>query len=175
MVILSLQVLTVMLVAVVMGLALAHALEFPGKKRLGRQEYLTTQAIYYPGFTIGGGIGEVLGIVATLLLVILTPRDNPAFWWTVIAFIAVALTHIIFWVVTQPVNRFWVSQLKLPNVAQRFFSVEERDRQGKRLQDKWEALRNKWEYSHIARAVFAAIGLVSLTIAVATYRLGEWP
>jgi hypothetical protein len=62
---LPLQVLTVLLVAVVMGLTLAHALEFPGKIRLGREEYLVTQAIYYPGFTIGGGIGEVLGIITT--------------------------------------------------------------------------------------------------------------
>ena len=169
---LPLQVFTVILVAVVMGLALPHALEFPGKMRLGKQEYLSTQAIYYPGFTIGGGIGEVLGVLATLLLVILTPRDNPAFWWTVTAFIAVMATHLIFWVVTQPVNRYWVSQLKLPNVAQRFFSVDEKDHQAESVQDQWEALRNKWEYSHMTRAVCAGIGLISLTVAVATYRTG---
>jgi len=167
---LLLEVLTVTLVAVVMGLSLAHALEFPGKMRLGKQEYLTTQAIYYPGFTIGGGIGEVLGIIATLLLVIFTPHDNPAFPWTVIGFIAVTVTHLIFWVVTQPVNRYWVSQLKLPSVAQRFFSVDAEVQEVNSVQDQWEALRNKWEYSHVARAVTAGIGLVSLTVAVATYR-----
>jgi Domain of unknown function (DUF1772) len=167
---LPLQVLTVLLVAVVMGLTLAHALEFPGKIRLGREEYLVTQAIYYPGFTIGGGIGEVLGIITTLILLVLTPRNNPAFWWTVVAFIAVTATHVVFWVITQPVNRYWVSQLKLPNAAQHFFSVDERDQQAKHLQERWKALRNRWEYSHIIRALLAGIGLIALTVAVAIYR-----
>ncbi len=167
---LPLQVLTVVLVAVVMGLTLAHALEFPGKMRLRKEEYLVTQAIYYPGFTIGGGIGEVLGIITTLVLVILTPRDNPAFWWTVAAFIAVTVAHLVFWVITQPVNRYWVSQLKLSNAAQRFFSVDQRDAQAQPFQDRWEALRNRWEYSHMSRAVLAGIGLISLTVAVAIYR-----
>ncbi len=42
---LLLQVITVFLVAVAMSLALAHALEFPGKLRLSRQAYLATQTI----------------------------------------------------------------------------------------------------------------------------------
>jgi len=169
---LSLQVLTVFLVALVMGLALAHALELPGKMRLGREQYFVTQAIYYPGFTIGGGIGEVLGIITTLVLVLLTPHHNPAFWWTVVAFIAVMATHVVFWVITQPVNRYWVSQLKLPNAAQHFFSVDAGNRQAKTLQERWEALRNRWEYSHVTRAILAGLGLIALTIAVAIYRTG---
>src|ERR1051325_2897705 len=137
---LALQISTVMLVAVIMGLTLAHALEFPGKLRLGRQEYLVTQGIYYPGFTIGG-IGEILGIIATLLLVILTPHDNPAFLWTLIAFVAVTGAHVVFWVVTQPVNRYWVSQLKLSKSAERFFSANEGEAQTKGSKDGWETLR----------------------------------
>ena len=168
---LSLQVITVFLVALVMGLALAHALEFPGKMRLGREQYMTTQTIYYPGFTIGG-VGEVLGIITTLVLVLLTPRNNPAFWWTVVAFIAVTATHLVFWVITQPVNRYWVSQMKLPNAAQHFFSVDAGNRQAKGLQEQWEALRNRWEYSHVTRAILAGVGLIALTIAVAIYRTG---
>ena len=42
-----------------MALALAHALEYPGKRRLDRDTYFKVQAIYYPGFTIGGA-GEPL-------------------------------------------------------------------------------------------------------------------
>jgi hypothetical protein len=53
-----LQVLTVILVAVAIALALAHALELPGKMRLSKDAYYAMQPIYYPGFTIGGGIGE---------------------------------------------------------------------------------------------------------------------
>ena len=46
----ALQVLTVMLAAVTMALSLAHALEFPGKLRLKKEQYLAVQPIYYPGF-----------------------------------------------------------------------------------------------------------------------------
>ena len=35
-----------------MALALAHALERPGKMRLSKE--LAIQPIYYPGFTFGG-------------------------------------------------------------------------------------------------------------------------
>ncbi|CAN5853005.1 hypothetical protein BH20PSE1_BH20PSE1_12420 [soil metagenome] len=58
-----LQVLTVILVAVAMALALAHALELPGKMRLDKETYYAMQPIYYPGFTIGGGIGEAGGTI----------------------------------------------------------------------------------------------------------------
>jgi Anthrone oxygenase len=105
-----------------------------------------------------------------VILLVLTPRNNPAFWWTVVAFIAVTATHVVFWVITQPVNRYWVSQLKLPNAAQHFFYVDERDQQAKHLQELWKALRNRWEYSHIIRAILAGIGLIALTVAVAIYR-----
>jgi hypothetical protein len=64
---LLLQVITILLVAVAMSLALAHALELPGKMRLDEQTYRTVQTIYYPGFTFGR-LGEGLGMLATLVL-----------------------------------------------------------------------------------------------------------
>lgn len=54
---LTLQLLALVLVSVAMALALAHALELPGKLRLSKEAYLSTQSIYYPGFTIGGMVG----------------------------------------------------------------------------------------------------------------------
>ena len=42
------EVITMFLVAVAMSMALAHALEYPGKMRLSRETYLATQTIYYP-------------------------------------------------------------------------------------------------------------------------------
>ncbi len=64
-----LEIISILLVAVAMGLALAHALEFPGKLRLDEQTYLAVQTIYYPGFTIAG-ISEPLAVIATLVLLI---------------------------------------------------------------------------------------------------------
>jgi hypothetical protein len=57
------EVLTVMLAAVTMSLALAHALELPGKLRLNKEQYLAVQSIYYPGLTVGG-IAEFRSIIA---------------------------------------------------------------------------------------------------------------
>jgi len=100
-----LQVVTATLVSITMALALAHALEFPGKMRLSETEYRTVQTIYYPGFTIGG-IGEGLALVALLGLVALTPTGGAAFWLSVAAFIALAMMHGVYWVLTHPVNNF---------------------------------------------------------------------
>jgi hypothetical protein len=58
------EIVTVVLVAVAMALALAHALELPAKMRLSKETYLAVQPIYYPGFTIGRGIGEAGGMMA---------------------------------------------------------------------------------------------------------------
>jgi hypothetical protein len=79
-----LQTLSVILVAVAMGLALAHALELPGKLRLTKDEYFLVQPIYYPGFTIGG-IAEPLSLIATTILLVLTPLTSRAFWLTLLA------------------------------------------------------------------------------------------
>ena len=60
------------LAAVVMGQALAHALELPGKMRLNREQYYTDQTIYYPGFTFGG-MAEPLSILVTGAALLTTP------------------------------------------------------------------------------------------------------
>jgi hypothetical protein len=69
----SVQLVCVVLVAIAMALTLAHALELPGKMRLGKEAYLSVQQIYYPGFTVGG-VAEPLGIIALLALLVSCPR-----------------------------------------------------------------------------------------------------
>src|SRR5215469_6362322 len=103
-----------------MALALAHSLEFPGKMRLSRDNYIATQTIYYPGFSIGG-FTEPVGVLATLVLTLLTPRDSPAFFWTLAAFVAITAMHLVYWLVTHPVNWFWMTSVA-SGVAGRFFS-----------------------------------------------------
>jgi len=58
----AMQVITLLLLALAMVPAVAHALELPGKKRLTKETYLAVQPIYYPGFTIIGGFGEFAGM-----------------------------------------------------------------------------------------------------------------
>src|SRR5688572_9257939 len=109
---LALQVFAVLLVAIAMALALAHALELPGKLRLSKEQYLGMQPIYYPGFTIGG-MAEPVGLLLLLMLLILTPYSSVKFWLTAIAFAALLLMHAVYWLMTHPVNNFWLKDFKL--------------------------------------------------------------
>jgi hypothetical protein len=157
----ALEVLTVMLAAVTMALALAHALELPGKLRLSKEQYLTVQTIYYPGFTLGG-IAEVGSIIAALALLLSTPSGSAQFWLTGAALVALVAVQIIFWVMTQPVNKYWLENTDLSRVATRFF-----DTASAASPADWREMRDRWERSHVLRAAAAAIALLLLTTAVA--------
>jgi hypothetical protein len=158
-----LQVSSVILVAVAMALALAHALELPGKMRLGKETYLAVQQIYYPGFTIGG-LGEGVGMIALLALLAFTPYASTRFWWTLAAFVLLLTMHLTYWLVTHPVNNFWLRDIELTGLGATFFSLFSPSVTD--VGADWTKLRDVWEYSHVARAVFAMLSLISLTIAV---------
>ncbi len=159
-----LQVVTVILVAVAMTPALAHALELPGKMRLTEEQYRAVQRIYYPGFTAVGGIGEAGGMIATLVLLILTPRGGD-FWLTLMAFLGLIGMHAVYWIVTHPVNKYWLSGQALGTFGSGFFSFASARGGGDRPLE-WTDMRDRWEYSHVARAVLSFLSLVALVIAV---------
>lgn len=162
----ALHVLAVMLVAIAMALALAHALELPGKLRLSKQQYLTIQQIYYPGFTIGGA-AEPLGLLLTLLLVFLVPAGSLRFWLTTAAAIALLVMHACYWFLTHPVNNFWLKDIHLKGIGAGFFSFGTLNRARSSGTAEWTELRDRWEYSHVARAVFGLISLALLITALA--------
>jgi len=162
----ALQVVAVVLVATAMAMSLAHALELPGKMRLRKDQYLTVQPIYYPGFTIGGGVGEFGGLLATLLLVFLTPGGTPASWLTLGAFVTLAVSHLLYWVLTHPVNNFWLANFELKGWGATFFNLGRRGH-GRSIDDDWTVLRNRWEYSHVARAALAMLSLILIAAATA--------
>jgi hypothetical protein len=149
-----------LLLAVTMGLSLAHALEFPGKVRLDEPTYRAVQAIYYPGFTIGGLVGEFGGMLALVALVILTPTNTERFWWTAAALGLLLAGHVTYWVVTHPVNGAWLKDTNLTGMSKMFFGLFSAP------DEDWKHMRNVWEYSHVARAGFATLSFLSMTIAV---------
>jgi hypothetical protein len=161
----TLQIVTLVLVALAMACAVGHALELPGKMRLPKETYLAVQPIYYPGFTIVGGFGEFAGMLAAGALLFVTPRDDTAFVLTLSAFIALLLMQGVFWLFTQPVNRFWLRDQKLQGLGAAFFRVGP-DAGVSRPGD-WTSLRDQWEYSHVARAVLALAAVVLLAAAIA--------
>jgi len=166
--VLVLEVITIFLVAIAMSMAVAHALEFPGKLRLDHKTYATVQTIYYPGFTVAG-VGEPLAAVAVLILLLILPGRGTAFWWVLSAFIALLLMHAVFWFVTQPTNRYWLRSQKLSRAGAKLFAVDRTPQSGADINDnlEWQHFRDRWEYSHIFRAILSVIALIAITIAIA--------
>jgi catechol 2,3-dioxygenase-like lactoylglutathione lyase family enzyme len=160
-----LQVVSLVLVVLALVPAAAHALELPGKLRLTREAYFAVQPIYYPGFTIAG-IGEPIAIVSTVVLLILTPRGSEDFWLTLVALIALAVMHAVYWVFTHPVNNFWLRGEQLSGLGSGFFSLGS-TRRGDRSQADpvdWTDLRDRWEYSHVGRTGCALVSFLTLVI-----------
>jgi hypothetical protein len=156
-----LQIAAVLLAAWAWAPALAHVLELPGKRRLPKDAYLATQSIYYPGFTLAG-IGEPIAALATLGLLIATPRDQAAYGLTLIALVGLIGMQAVYWTVTHPVNKVWAARASLGKSGSTFFAAGAAATRG---ETDWQRLRDRWEYSHVARAVLAAISLVALVIA----------
>lgn len=165
------QILSVLCVSVAMALSVAHALELPGKLRLDPATYTTVQSIYYPGFTIGGMVGEAGGMLVTLALLLLTPVHHATFGWTLAALILLVIEHVCYWLFTHPVNRFWLRDQKLQGVGAGFFGFDplnRRDDAGSRSDpEHWRRSRSRWEYSHVVRAVLAGASLIVLVTGVA--------
>ena len=143
---------------------LAHALELPGKMRLGRSEYMAVQPIYYPGFTWAGAAEPVTALVLAALLWA-TGTATPAFWLTLPALLAAIATHAVFWIFTQPVNRFWLADTQLSKGARTFFGTEGRDETAPGSPD-WTVLRDRWERSHLIRAATSGAAFVLVVLAV---------
>jgi hypothetical protein len=149
-----------LLVAIAMALSLAHTLEFPGKLRLGKDAYLAVQQIYYPGFTIGGFVGEFGGMLALAALLFLLPAGQP-FWWAVISFLFLVASHAVYWLLTHPVNGFWLKDFELSGLGSTFFSLFVTPQSAD-----WQQLRDVWEYSHVARACLAMLSFLAAAISL---------
>ena len=160
-----LQIATALLVAIAMALALAHALELPGKMRLNQATYYATQAIYYPGFTMGG-ISEPVSIILTAILLWLTPAGSAEFWLTLLALIGLIGMQAVYWLFTHPVNQFWVEGESLDRFSSGFFTFGTGSSRETDTPD-WTELRDRWEYSHVARAVLGLLSLIALLTTLA--------
>jgi len=151
---------SLLLVAMVMGLALAHLLEWPGKMRLPKEAYLATQTIYYPGFTIGGA-AEPLAILAVLLLLLQLPMGTIGWWLVFCASLALIVLHALFWLRNQPVNRIWLKELRLSGAGGAFFAADLG-----RISNDWMLLRDRWEKAHAIRAGLGILSFILLVFAV---------
>ena len=167
-VLIVLQVISVILGAITMALSLAHALEMPGKRRLGRETYLVVQQIYYPGFTIGG-ISEILVLIAVIALWVVMPTASAESPWALGSFLAFLANHIAYWALTHPVNRFWADGRVTSAAGKRFFGLGTTGEAAKAdaTKENWIALGDRWERSHLVRALLSMTGLALLVTGIA--------
>ncbi len=159
----AVQILAILLAALSMTAALGHALEMPGKLRLAQEHYLAVQPIYYPGFTIGGGLGEIGTIVASAGLALMLPSGSAASSLAWIACASALAVQALYWLLVHPVNKFWLKDSKVDAASQGFFAIGAGDQAGA----DWRALRDRWERGHAIRAVFATLALVLIAASVA--------
>lgn len=159
------QIAAMVLTALTMAPALAHAFEFPGKKRLGRDQYVMVQGIFYPGFTLLG-LSEPAAMIATLVLLTVTTRHSLPFLLTALALLCLFGMHAVYWVFTHPTNQYWLASAEatLSTAGSKFFSA------GAPMHTAdWTELRDRWEYSHVARAMLAFVSFVLITLAVVLF------
>src|SRR5262245_9927396 len=115
---------------VALGPAFAHLLELRVKIRLPLEQYRIVQQLYRGWALIG--VAVVTAIFSTHRVSFLFLTQGLAFALTLISFLLLIGTQIIFWAVTFPVNQ--------------------RTRNWTVFSPDWESLRLRWEYSHAASA-----------------------
>ncbi len=101
---------------------------------------------------------------ATFSLLVLTPTGSVDFWLTLTALLGLIGMQAAYWLFTHPLNQVWLKGENLSRVGSGFFSFASG---GAPDALDWRRLRDRWEYSHVARAGFAAISFVALAIAIA--------
>jgi hypothetical protein len=77
--------------------------------------------------------------------------------------------QVVFWLFTQPVNKFWLQNTTLGGFGAAFFEAGSgTHRVGPDDPEGWKTMRDRWEYSHIARAGLAAFSFLLLVVTAVT-------
>ena len=78
--------------------------------------------------------------------------------------------HAVYWILTHPVNKFWLKDHEMAALGTGFFGLGSKTDHGSNAvprQDGWARYRDRWEYSHVLRAALSAVARVSIIVAVA--------
>jgi hypothetical protein len=143
--------LTVLLVALLMGLAFAHVLERPAKMQYDATLYITLQKTLYVawGPPNVGGILEPAAILATISLAFILRKRKRPFWITLSAGAALLLAFpVVFYVFVAPANEVF---LAAPPGS---------------IPANWMEMRQSWETGHTIRLVLQLIALSLLVLSV---------
>ncbi len=136
--------LSLLLVAVALGAALAHLLALPNKIHLSREDYLVVQQIYRGWALLG--IADIGALLSTFVLAVMSRREPRSFIWVVVALVCIVGALVVFFTLTYPANQQTNNWTALPA--------------------NWQALRRQWEYSHAVGACLYLVALISLILSV---------
>lgn len=142
---------TIILVALVTGLAFAHLLERPAKMKYSAERYVSLQRTLYVhwGPPSIGGFLEPAAIVATFVLAYLVRRQRREFWLTSFATAALLLAFpVVFFYLVAPAN------------------VAFRGADGDALPANWSDMRDSWELGHTLRFSLQLLALGALVASV---------
>jgi hypothetical protein len=124
------------------GLALipagAHFAELPNKLKLSRDDYFIVQQIYR-GWWLWG-IVILPALLSTFYLTLISRPDATNFRLSLLTFICILATQVIFWLVTFPTNQATANWIIVTT--------------------DWAGLRQRCELSHAASGFFNLVALV---------------
>jgi Anthrone oxygenase len=114
------------------------------------------------------GFSEPMALIATIASLSFVPVGTIACWTTLLAIFSLVGMQVVYWIFIHPVNKVWLkgADLKRPDAV--FFAFDPLKRQTKGDLDDdvvWKRLRDRWEWSHVARAALAVVALLSLIVA----------
>jgi hypothetical protein len=142
------RLITIMFIALSMGIAFCHLLEMPAKITYDAALWLTLLQTLYGAFgTVGASI-EVGAVLTAVVLVFLVRQRRPAFGWTLLGALCVVAAHVAWWVWVAPVNATMAPLTP------------------ETLPEGWMRLRDQWEYTHAARAILQIIALGALVFSI---------
>lgn len=142
---------TLILVALFMGLEFAHTLELPAKMQYDGMLYITIQNSLYryfgaPGLGAFITVGAVLCAIA---LTVLVRKRRPAFWWTLAGTLCLAIAFpLIYFLRIEPVN------------------VVIEQATARTVPPNWEQLRSQWEYAHAMNFIFGLASFSAFVISI---------
>jgi hypothetical protein len=146
-----LQFITLILVALWMGLEFGHTLELSPKMQYDGQLYVMIQNTLYRYFGAPGPgamitVGSLVSAIALLLLV---RNRRPAVYWTLIGTLCLGFAF--------PVVYFW--QIEPVNVVFRQATLQS-------LPTNWMQLRQQWEYGHLMNFGLTLFSFSTLLVSV---------
>lgn len=148
-------VVTLVLIALLMGTTFGHVLEMPSKLRANQDTWLTLQATLYRTFATIGGAIEIGAFLCACAVTYMLHGRNSQFWLSLSSSLAIGTAFFVIWIfMTNPVNRLtarWWREQTVPA--------------------DWQRLRTQWEYSHALRFALHLFAFVTALLALVFHRV----